>query len=121
MCNVYNFDPKIRGSSLKEDILRCLNEIVRGARFMQTDIKDVFRLPSNQKVRPVVIKLASMELKKINIYFGCTFQKVSFVSSPRLYFFRFIGTEQVDTNFGSRAYGRPFTSKAEGCETFRGG
>ena len=65
-CNVilYNFDPKIRGSSLKEDILRCLNEIVRGARFMQTDIKDVFRLPSNQKVKPVVIKLASMELKK---------------------------------------------------------
>ena len=56
-CNVilYNFDPKIRGSSLKEDILRCLNEIVRGARFMQTDIKDVFRLPSKQKVRPVLV------------------------------------------------------------------
>ena len=42
-CNVilYNFDPKIRDSTLKKDIFRCLNEIVRHARFMQTDVKDV--------------------------------------------------------------------------------
>ena len=83
-CNVilYNFDPKIRGSSLKEDILRCLNEIVRGARFMQTNIKDVFRLPSKQKVRPVLIKLACMDLKKSLFTSAALFKRFQLSVAP---------------------------------------
>ena len=35
----------------------------------------VFRLPSNQKVRPVVFKLASMELKKIRFASAALFRR----------------------------------------------